>query len=143
MNKTKKKTILWCIIVIVILLLALVKVPIVGTSKGYANRVVKPIATKAIIYSLNTAIDQYKVDTGIYPDPLQGLGSLIEGCDVKKWNGPYLQKKVIPKDYWENPFRYELINNIPIVTSAGLDGKFETRDDIETGQRAKLSEPVN
>ena len=66
----------------------------------------------------------------------------------KALNRYHLREKEYPADYlkfvmrkpiweswaydsWDNEYRYELIENGFILTSAGLDGKFDTEDDIK------------
>ena len=66
---------------------------------------------KADIKSLETALDMYKIDNGLYPDTEQGLNALIKLPDTgvlpKKWRkGGYLKKPVIPNDPWDNAYLY-------------------------------------
>ncbi len=59
------------------------------------------------IGDLEAALDMYRLDVGRYPDSDEGLEALIkQSGDGKKWNGPYLKKKVIPKDPWDNAYHY-------------------------------------
>lgn len=63
------------------------------------------------ITSLETAVESYKLDNGIYPSTEQGLQALVEapatGRLPAKWrNGGYLTKKKVPKDPWGNDFIY-------------------------------------
>ena len=102
----------------------------------------RTVATKVLIRVINTSLDEFKAELGVYPNPEHGLSNLVYECAIENWNGPYLPKKTIPKDYWDNPLHYEVINGIPIVISAGKDGKLGTFDDIETSYRYKLSEPA-
>jgi len=66
----------------------------------------KPKIARQQIEMLGTALDTYKLDVGTYPE---GLNLLIEtGEDeMSKWDGPYLKKKVIPKDPWGNEYVYK------------------------------------
>ncbi len=52
------------------------------------------------------ALKQYKMDTGTYPETLEGL--IMQPQDEIKWNGPYLDEDVaaIPMDPWGNPYDY-------------------------------------
>ena len=44
---------------------------------------------------------------GRYPSDAEGLRSLVERPgSASGWNGPYLKKKTLPKDPWNNDYRY-------------------------------------
>lgn len=69
------------------------------------------------IEELSSALDMYRLDVGRYPATSDGLASLVEQpASAKFWNGPYLRKKKIPLDPWNNPFHY---------VSPGEHGKFD------------------
>ncbi|MGQ0766881.1 MAG: type II secretion system major pseudopilin GspG [Gemmatimonadota bacterium] len=56
-----------------------------------------------------TALDNYKLDNGMYPSTEQGLAALraapTVGVQARNWRGPYLRKDV-PPDPWGRPFLY-------------------------------------
>ena len=63
------------------------------------------------IQSLETALQMYKLDNGVYPSTEQGLQALVDppsvGTFPQKWReGGYLEKGRIPKDPWGNDFVY-------------------------------------
>jgi general secretion pathway protein G len=59
------------------------------------------------INSLGKALDQYRLDTGHYPNSEQGMNALIQmPSDEPKWDGPYLLKK-IPLDPWGRAYLYK------------------------------------
>ena len=61
---------------------------------------------KAQIDSLQKALDQYRLDTGHYPDSAQGLAALTAAPGGEaQWQGPYLSKQV-PKDPWGRDYIY-------------------------------------
>ena len=63
---------------------------------------------KAQIDALGKALDQYRLDTGHYPQTEQGLASLNSAPSGEaKWAGPYLQKTV-PNDPWGKPYQYKI-----------------------------------
>ncbi len=65
-------------------------------------------AARAQIDALEKALDQYRLDTGHYPVPEQGLTALIaRPANEPKWDGPYLAKSV-PADPWGNAYVYRL-----------------------------------
>jgi general secretion pathway protein G len=59
------------------------------------------------IEELSTALDVYRLETGQYPSSDEGLEVLIQKpANSDKWNGPYLRKRVLPKDPWGQAYRY-------------------------------------
>jgi len=59
------------------------------------------------IEELASALDMYRLDVGRYPATEEGLAALIEAPGTAKvWNGPYLRKKKIPLDPWNNAYHY-------------------------------------
>ncbi len=63
----------------------------------------KQTAARAQIELLGGALDQYRLDIGSYPAALEAL---VTSPGTANWNGPYL-KKGLPKDPWDNPYRYK------------------------------------
>ncbi len=84
----------------------------------------KPKIARQQIEMLGTALDTYKLDVGDYP---AGLNLLIETTedDMSKWDGPYLKKRVIPKDPWNNEYVYKYPgeNSEYDLSSYGKDGE--------------------
>ena len=84
------------------------------------------------IENLGTGIDLYRLEVGKLPPTLEALVEKPTGED--KWNGPYLKKRVIPKDPWGNEFVYRVPGeNGPYdLLSLGADnaegGEGEDRD---------------
>lgn len=69
------------------------------------------------IEELSSALDMYRLDVGRYPATDEGLAALIEQpSNARVWNGPYLRKKRVPVDPWNNPYHY---------VSPGQHGKFD------------------
>lgn len=65
------------------------------------------------------ALDSFYLDIGRYPNTSEGLGALLErpsNIEDTKWKGPYLPKKVLPKDPWGNDYVYK---------SPGENGKYD------------------
>ncbi|NOY75326.1 MAG: type II secretion system major pseudopilin GspG [Kiritimatiellaeota bacterium] len=105
------------VIGIMMLLLALA-VPFVAKSFGKGQ----VAAAKLQIQNFDTAITTFRIDTGKLP---QSLDELIHSTGDKKWDGPYLNKKEIPKDPWGNEFIYEKTSDNPngyTIISYGSDG---------------------
>ncbi len=62
---------------------------------------------KQQIEGFSSALEMYKLDTTRYPTQEQGLEALVaEPQGSVNWKGPYLKKKIIPKDPWGNNYVY-------------------------------------
>lgn len=102
----------------------LVVLAIIGMLAGLVGpQVVKHLGesktktAKLQIEELSSALDMYRLDVGRYPATDEGLAALIEQpSNAKIWNGPYLRKKRVPVDPWNNPYHY---------ASPGQHGKFD------------------
>jgi general secretion pathway protein G len=102
----------------------LVVLAIIGMLAGLVGpQVVKHLGesktktAKLQIEELSSALDMYRLDVGRYPATEEGLAALIEQpSNAKIWNGPYLRKKKVPVDPWNNPYHY---------ASPGQHGKFD------------------
>jgi general secretion pathway protein G len=71
----------------------------------------RQVKARIDIASLESALQLYKLDNGMYPSTEQGLLALVEqpesGAIPKKWHrGGYLDKGKVPKDPWGNGFIY-------------------------------------
>lgn len=71
------------------------------------------------------AISLYKSIYGSYPVESNGLTTMIKDETCQK-----LLKHTNLEDPWGTPYRYRVINDRPLVDSAGRDRKFNTPDDI-------------
>lgn len=79
----------------------------------------KAKAAKLQIEEFGSSLDLYKLDMGRYPDGQEGLQGLVQaptGQGADRWRGPYLKKKNVPKDPWNNPYLY---------TSPGKHGAYD------------------
>lgn len=64
-------------------------------------------SARAQLDGLGKALDQYRLDTGHYPNTEQGLAALnARPSNEPKWDGPYMQKTV-PPDPWGKPYQYK------------------------------------
>jgi general secretion pathway protein G len=66
----------------------------------------KQSAAKAQIELLGQALDQFRLDTGRYPNTQEGLDALSTNPGIDGWDGPYL-KKALPNDPWGKPYNYQ------------------------------------
>jgi general secretion pathway protein G len=64
-------------------------------------------AARTQLAILETALDQFRLDTGRYPTTQEGLQALqANPGNLNGWAGPYLKKEV-PRDPWGNPYQYK------------------------------------
>lgn len=106
-DRKKKKhqgfTLIELLVVIVILgLLAGIVLPkyLAREKKG------RQAAARTQVELLGQALDQFRLDTGRYPNTSEGLNALMTNPGVDKWDGPYL-KKAVPNDPWGKPYIYQ------------------------------------
>jgi len=77
----------------------------------------KSKAARVQLEELSSALDMYRIDNGRYPTSEEGLDVLIEApSNAAGWNGPYLRKKKVPLDPWNQPYHY---------TAPGQHGKYD------------------
>jgi len=76
--------------------------------------------------NLENALKTFHIDVGRYPTNAEGLGALVAPPGgVTGWNGPYLEKNVVPKDPWGRDFYYRVPGQHGDVDiySLGADGQ--------------------
>ena len=107
------------VLVIIGLLAAVVAPRFVGRGEK-----AKPKIARQQIELLGTALDTYKLDVGKYPESLNLLIETGEE-EMSRWDGPYLKKRVIPKDPWDNEYVYKYPgdNGEYDLSSYGRDGE--------------------
>ncbi|MES9846068.1 MAG: type II secretion system major pseudopilin GspG [Candidatus Sedimenticola sp. PURPLELP] len=67
----------------------------------------KTDTAKLQIEELGAGLDLFHLEVGRYPSTEEGIEALVEEpAGVSNWNGPYLKKKRIPKDPWNNEYHY-------------------------------------
>jgi general secretion pathway protein G len=123
------------------LLELLVVIVVIGLLAGlvaprYFNQVGKSNTNiaRAQIDSLEKALDQYRLDVGVYPTTEQGLQALFfRPNNVEKWQGPYL-KKPAPPDPWGRPYQYK---------SPGERGEYDIASFGADGQAGGTGENVD
>lgn len=126
------------LVVVILGVLAAVVLPNLGGKLGQA----KDGAAKAQISTLDSALDQFEMDTGNYPTTEQGLQALVVDPGVEGWHGPYLKKKNVPKDPWGKPYVYNAEPTKGVnydVYSVGKDGQENTDDDIGNWDKEDIS----
>lgn len=83
---------------------------------------------RAQLQDLSAGLDLFKLDVGRYPNSAEGLQVLVGGGDgIMGWNGPYLRKKRVPLDPWNNAYVYAIPgqNEEYDLYSFGADGQAE------------------
>lgn len=92
------------VVIVILAILAAVVIPrVIGRTED--ARQAKAIAD---ITTIDGVMDQYKLDTGNYPDQNEGLQALVTNVSNNpKWNGPYL-KNGLPKDPWGKDYQYRV-----------------------------------
>ncbi len=70
----------------------------------------KITTAKTQIELLGVALENYRLDNGVYPSTQQGLEALrtrpVGVPEARNWRGPYL-KKAVPFDPWGRPYLYK------------------------------------
>lgn len=124
-------TLIEILVVVVILgLIAGLVIPRITTRVDEA----KIETTKIQLKAIRDALEQYKLDNGLYPTTEQGLRALVERPSIppipNRWR-PYLDK--VPQDAWGRDFLYLSpgINRPFELRSIGPDGKEDTEDDLD------------
>lgn len=113
------------VVIIVIGLLAALVAPQVFGRVSEA----KDTAARSQMTALGAALDNYRLDNGLYPSTALGLKALRENpgaAAAPSWRGPYLRKEV-PADPWGRPYVYSSPgvrnpNGFDLMT-LGRDGK--------------------
>ncbi len=91
------------VVILILAILAAMIVPRIVTRTEDA-KVAKAMTDLATLDSL---LEQYRLDGGMYPSMDEGLQVLREEpADAQGWRGPYLTKQ-IPLDPWGSPYVYE------------------------------------
>ena len=118
------------VVIAIIATLAAVVAPSVFRNVGDA----KTASAKSQIEIFGLALNQYRIDNGVYPSTTQGLDALRtqpstvggDGEPPANWRGPYLSR-IVPPDPWGRPYVYRapgLVNTVSYdLYSLGRDGK--------------------
>ena len=113
--------------ILVVLVLIGIVMGIVGGNFIGRGEKAKADAAKIEIGQIGQALDLYKLETGRYPNSQEGLQALISApTGVANWNGPYWKKGTLPKDPWQNDYKYMSpgAGGAPYeISSLGADGR--------------------
>ncbi len=122
---------LMAVLVIIGLLAGVVAINVIGKIDK-----AKVTATRANLKMLHSAVTQFKLDTGRFPDEEVGLIELVEEPtdDVTGWDPEgYLETTEVPKDAWGEDFIYERFPESGkqfVIISYGAD-KDEGGEDLD------------
>ena len=122
------------VVIVIIGILATIVVPNIFSRPEQARRA----KAKAEVRILQSALAQFKIDTGQYPVTAQGLEALVNDPGVKGWNsGGYLQQRKVPLDPWGNPYVYVSPGvhgdyDLESYGRDGEDGGADSEADIES-----------
>ena len=113
-------------LMVVIVILGLLA-GLVGTKVIHYVARARKVTARSQIAMLHGAVKSFKLDTGKYPDPSDGLEALvIEPAGVVNWNqGGYLDGPEVPRDPWGNEYLYDCPGTWGDfdIYSYGADGK--------------------
>ena len=126
-------------VMVVILILGLLS-GVVGVYLFNAAAEARVDVTKTQLKGIETALDLYRLHNGLYPSTDQSLKALLTKPEVgiipRNWNGPYLRGNNLPKDGWDNEFRYTSSDGreyeIISMGADGIDGGAELDTDISS-----------
>lgn len=85
------------------------------------------VAAKNDVRAIESALNLYRLDNGVYPSTEQGLQALVQKPDTgtipRNWTKPYLDR--LPKDPWQGDYQY---------LSPGLHGDIDVWSQGSDGQ---------
>jgi len=122
-------------LMLVLVILATLSAIVVPRFAGQSKRA-KIIRAQTEIASFGTALEQFEIAMGRYPTSMEALRVLIErpADDNGEWQGPYLNKNVIPLDPWNSEYQYRSPGQYNAeaydLYSFGPDGRLGGDDDI-------------
>ena len=112
-------------IMLVVAIIGILAALVVPRIAGKSEEAKETAAQADIKGGIKTALDEYNVDMGVYPQSLQDL--LQRPRNAKSWHGPYLDS--LPVDPWQNPYSYSYPGKHNgagyDLWSGGPDGKHE------------------
>lgn len=86
------------------------------------------------IVALQNSLERYRIIGGQYPSAKQGLMALFKlprtAPRPRRWTQTIADKEAL-NDPWGNPYRYQLVDGKPVITSLGPDGVV-SKDDISS-----------
>lgn len=123
-------------LMIAITIFAIVSIVVGQNFFGYIDRA-RVSRAKADILALKGAVTQYNLTVGKWPSRTKDLVQPpSDEKDKAKWSGPYLEKKELPEDPWDNAYVYKL-------NPAGNENPYELYSYGKAGKGAPQGEWIN
>ena len=92
-------------LLVVILIIGLLTGIVAPRFLGQVSRS-ETTAARAQLNALDKALQAYRIDTGRFPNSMQGLRALVTApADEPRWRGPYMRGE-IPPDPWGSAYVY-------------------------------------
>ena len=116
------------VLVILVVLGTIASVSVFGTREQALKD-----AARSQVSTFRRAIDLYQFNVKPLPTSLDALVKKPrDSTQAERWGKPYLDKKSIPADPWDNEYRYEKTGDSYRVWSVGPDGNDGSDDDISS-----------
>jgi general secretion pathway protein G len=115
-------------LLVVLAILAVLSAMATPQLMGYFGKA-KTQSAQIQIQNIETALEMYYLENGVYPSESAGLKALVEPTpEAPNWNGPYLKKAQNLLDPWRRPFQYVYPSNSGSyeIFSLGPSGKPKT-----------------
>lgn len=123
-------------IMLVVAIIGILAALVIPKIAGKSEQARETAAMADIKGGIKSALDEYDVDMGVYPQSLQDL--LQQPHNAHNWHGPYFDPPTLPVDPWGNPYQYSYPGKHNATSydlwSAGPDGKSGDQDDIGNWQ---------
>lgn len=92
-------------LLLVVIIIGVLAAMVVPRLTGRSEEARISVAIADIETNIATALKIYELDNGAFPTTDEGLDALMQAPgSVKRWKGPYLEKK--PVDPWGNHYHY-------------------------------------
>ncbi len=125
-------------IMLVVAIIGILAALVIPKIAGKSEQARETAAMADIKGGIKSALDQYDVDLGFYPQNLQDLIA-APSRNAAHWHGPYFDPAVLPTDPWSNPYQYAYPGKHNPTSydlwSSGPDGKSGDADDIGNWQQ--------
>jgi general secretion pathway protein G len=121
MRRKKRRTGFTLIEIMVVIVIIGLLATLVAANLDGIGRDSREKATQANIQTIKMAVAHYELDNGRLPKTLEAL---VNGSKH------YLDREIVPPDAWGNAFRYYRKGDLVKIRSSGVDGIFNTEDDV-------------
>ena len=137
MNKVNRQLGMSLIEIIIVVALIAGLMAIFARSYVQTQQGVQADETKIQMGLLAQELEKFRATNYKYPESLDHL--LSDPGNYKNWRGPYVEDKNL-KDIWGNDLEYSREGRKYKISSAGIDGEFETDDDLFYPEEKKETE---